>query len=168
MADASRVLVDAKGVKKYFATGGFWAEKRAPVKAVDDVSIAIRSEETYGLVGESGCGKSTFGRTILRLLEPTAGEILVGGENLASLTPGQMRGWRRRMQMIFQDPYTSLNPRKKVGHILEETLAIHKIGDPKERMETSLEILHKVGLQPEHYYRYFIRVAVCVTACPAP
>ncbi len=122
--------------------------------AVDDVSFAVQEGDTLGLVGESGCGKSTLGRTIVRLLEPTAGQIIFEGHSIEGLGARQLRPLRREMQMVFQDPYASLNPRKRVGSIVGDPLKIHKLGDKKEQKAKVEELLETVGLSPEHYNRY--------------
>lgn len=146
------VVLEAKNVKKYFPVKGNFGRIVNNVKAVDDVSLKLYRKETLGLVGETGCGKSTLGRTLLKLLEPTAGQILLNGMDITDLSASQMRPYRREIQMVFQDPYTSLNPKKKVGQILEEVLAIQKFEGDKQ--EVAMEILGKVGLRKEHYYRY--------------
>ena len=121
------VLIEVRSLRKYFPVGNrLFGSGGEMVRAVDDVSFAIRRGETFGLVGESGCGKSTTGRCILRLIEPTAGEIVFDGRNLLSLSASRMRRARRYMQVIFQDPYSSLNPRMRVGEIIEEPLIIHQ------------------------------------------
>jgi oligopeptide/dipeptide ABC transporter ATP-binding protein len=124
------------------------------VKAVDGVSFTIRRGETFGLVGESGCGKSTTGRCILRLIEPTSGEVRFDGQDLLSLGADELRRLRRDVQIIFQDPYSSLNPRMRVGKTIEEPLAIHRIGNRGERLDRVAELLRLVGLEPEHGVRY--------------
>lgn len=149
-----KTVISARNVCKYFDVKGGSGDGKNKVKAVDGVSLEIYEGETYGLVGESGCGKSTLGRTLIRLLEPTSGEIMLGDRNIAEIPPKEMRSMRKKVQMVFQDPYTSLNPRKRVGDILMEALAIHNIGDKNSRMSTAMEILQKVGLRPEHFYRY--------------
>jgi peptide/nickel transport system ATP-binding protein/oligopeptide transport system ATP-binding protein len=125
------------------------------VKAVDGVSLALYEGETYGLVGETGCGKSTFGRTVIRLQDPSAGSIKFDKNDITSLSEKELRPFRRDMQMVFQDPYTSLNPRIRVGDMLLEVLLIHRIGrDTQERIALAMEIMDKVGLRTEHFYRY--------------
>lgn len=126
----------------------------ASVKAVDGVSMTIRQGETVGLVGESGCGKTTFGRAILRLEEPTSGEVCFEGENILTYDYNQMRALRKKMQIIFQDPFSSLNPRKTVSHIIGEPLLIHGVKNRLERNERVLELLNVVGLRKEHMRRY--------------
>src|SRR5436305_6277301 len=127
-------LVEIQSVKKYFPIRkGVLQREVARVHAVDDVSFSVQEGETLGLVGESGCGKSTLGRTIVRLLEPTAGEIVFQGKQIEDLGARQLRPLRREMQMVFQDPYASLNPRKRVGTIIGDPLKIHNLGNKRER-----------------------------------
>ncbi|HJQ22435.1 MAG TPA: dipeptide ABC transporter ATP-binding protein [Blastocatellia bacterium] len=148
-------LIEVRGLKKYFpAGGGLLGAGIDTVKAVDDVSFTIRRGETFGLVGESGCGKSTTGRCILRLIEPTAGEVTFEGRDLRALGSGELRHLRREMQIIFQDPYASLNPRMQVGQIIAEPLVIHRAGSARERRARVAELLERVGLKPEHAARY--------------
>lgn len=118
------------------------------------MDITIHEGEIYGLVGETGCGKSTLGRTLIRLTDPTDGNISVLGKDITKLNDKQMTDMRQKIQMVFQDPYTSLDPKQKVGDILMETLEIHGIGSKKERLDIAMEIMGKVGLRPEHFYRY--------------
>lgn len=153
-AQDTRPLLDAKGLKKFFPVRGAFGNTVQEVKAVNDVSFTLNRGETFGLVGESGCGKSTLGRTILRLTEPTGGQALFDGTDIFAMNDRELQKMRQEMQMVFQDPFSSLNPRKRIGSILEEPLVIHKIGGPRERTEKVLEILNRVGLQSEHYYRY--------------
>ena len=150
------VLVDIRDLKVYFpvTAGIIFQRKIADVKAVDGISFAIRQGETLGLVGESGCGKSTTGRAILQLYRPTAGQILFGGTELTTLKGGALRAMRRKMQMIFQDPYASLNPRMSVGSIIGEPLAIHGLAKGKARRERIHEIMRIVGLNPFYANRY--------------
>src|SRR5436305_13942805 len=155
MQNNSGNLIEVKGLKKYFpAGGGLLGAGSDTVKAVDDVSFNIRRGETFGLVGESGCGKSTTGRCILRLIEPTAGEVRFEGRDLRALDAGRLRHLRREMQIIFQDPYASLNPRMQVGQIIAEPLVIHRVGSGGERRARVSELLERVGLKPEHAARY--------------
>jgi oligopeptide/dipeptide ABC transporter ATP-binding protein len=148
-------LLEVKHVKKYFPIRkGLLQREVARVHAVDDVSFTVRAGETLGLVGESGCGKSTLGRTIVRLLEPTSGQISFRGRAIESLGAGKLRPLRREMQMVFQDPYASLNPRKRVGSIVGDPLKIHGIGDAKARKAQVEQLLETVGLSPEHFNRF--------------
>jgi oligopeptide transport system ATP-binding protein len=143
-------------LKKYFPIrGGLFSREVARVHAVDDVSFEIIKGETLGLVGESGCGKSTTGRCILRLIEPTAGEVWFGDQNVTTLDKRSLRHLRRNMQIIFQDPYASLNPRMTVGSIIGEALVIHKLAKNKrEREERVVHLLETVGLNSDHLRRY--------------
>src|SRR5437764_6611876 len=148
-------LVEVRSLKKYFPIKkGVLAREVARVHAVDDVTFGVREGETLGLVGESGCGKSTLGRTIVRLLEPTSGDVLFGGRSIGKLGTRELRPLRREMQMVFQDPYASLNPRKRVGSIIGDPLQIHDVGDKRERRQRVQELLETVGLSPEHYNRF--------------
>ena len=148
-------LLEVRHVKKYFPIRkGVLQREVAHVHAVDDVSFAVREGETLGLVGESGCGKSTLGRTLVRLLEPTAGEIIFQGKPIQDLGMRRLRPLRREMQMVFQDPYASLNPRKRVGTIVSDPMRIHDLGDRAEQKKRVGEILETVGLSPEHYNRF--------------
>jgi oligopeptide/dipeptide ABC transporter ATP-binding protein len=148
-------LLEVRHVKKYFPIrSGILQREVARVHAVDDVSFAVREGETLGLVGESGCGKSTLGRTIVRLLEPTDGEIIFQGRQIGHLGTRQLRPLRREMQMVFQDPYASLNPRKRVGTIVSDPMRIHNLGSRSEQKRRVGEILETVGLSPEHYNRF--------------
>ena len=148
-------LVEVRNLTKYFPVGGgLLGVGRDAVKAVDDVTFSIRRGETFGLVGESGCGKSTTGRCILRLIEPTSGSVRFDGQDLLTLSSHGLRRLRRDIQIIFQDPYSSLNPRLTVGRIVEEPLVIHRIGDRRGRRNRVIELLGLVGLEPEHADRY--------------
>jgi oligopeptide/dipeptide ABC transporter ATP-binding protein len=153
--DTRGPLVDVRGLVKHFRiTGGVLQRTVGQVQAVDDVSFTIRRGETLGLVGESGCGKTTVGRTLLRLIEPTAGEILFDGTDIAKLNGPALKPYRRRMQIIFQDPYASLDPRTPISDSIGEGLRIHRIGTPAERREKVRRIMDLVGLAPYHARRY--------------
>src|SRR6188474_1365548 len=148
-------LLEIRNLKKYFPVGeGFFSRGKGAVKAVDGVNLTIEEGETVGLVGESGCGKSTLGRTILRLIEPTSGEVNFLGKNLLTMPQRELRDMRRQMQIIFQDPYASLNPRMRVGDIVGEGLEIHKIAKGKAKRDRVIELLRQVGLREDHYGRY--------------
>ncbi len=150
-----QTLLEVKNLKKYYPIhGGIFGKKVGEVKAVDDVSFLVNKGETLGIVGESGCGKSTTGRAILRLEEPTEGEVKFEGTSLTGLKPHEMRRMRRELQMVFQDPFASLNPRKTAGEIVEEPLQVHGIGNAKERKEEVRELLQVVGLDSYHAGRY--------------
>jgi oligopeptide transport system ATP-binding protein len=150
------VLLRAQEVRKYFPIkkGVVIQREVARVHAVDDVSVDVRAGETLGLVGESGCGKSTLGRCLIRLLELTAGRVEFAGRDISQLSRRELRPIRREMQMVFQDPYASLNPRKRVGSIIADPLRIHNLGDGKAVRARVQELLELVGLSPEHFNRY--------------
>lgn len=151
----NKSLVEIKGLSKYFNTKKMTFKKDVGVlKAVDGVSFQIKKGETLGLVGESGCGKTTLGRTLIKLYNPTAGQIFYDGNDISKLSNQQMLAYRQRMQMIFQDPYASLNPRLTVGDIIGEPLDIYKICSGKEREERVKYFLDKVGLDQGHINRY--------------
>jgi oligopeptide/dipeptide ABC transporter ATP-binding protein len=148
----SENLVEVEHLTKRFAVKqGVFARGKAQVHAVEDVSLTVKRGETLGIVGESGCGKSTTARLILRLLDPTSGTIRFDGEDISTLSQRRLRPLRREMQMVFQDPYASLNPRKTVGQIIGAPFAIHGVKGGRTRVQ---ELLETVGLNPEHYNRY--------------
>jgi oligopeptide/dipeptide ABC transporter ATP-binding protein len=150
-----RTLLEVKSLKKYFPIRSAILNRTISyVKAVDDVSFKVEEGETLGIVGESGCGKSTTARTTLRLIEPTGGEVIFLGKKLSDLKGNDLRKIRRDMQIVFQDPYASLNPRMTIGSILEEPLKIHGLRSKSERMERVKELLEIVGLNKHHYGRY--------------
>jgi ABC-type oligopeptide transport system ATPase subunit len=147
-------LLAVRGLVKEFRRPGPLFTHGAPVRAVDRVSLTIDERETFGLVGESGSGKTTTGRCILRLIEPTAGTILFRGEDVRQFSRERMRQARREMQIVFQDPYSSLNPRMRAGDIVEEPLVIHRLGDRGARRARVAELLALVGLDPRDAVRY--------------
>jgi len=148
-------LLEVRNLRKYFPIrGGVFSRVVANVKAVEDVSFNVKRGEVVGLVGESGSGKTTVGRSILRLIEPTAGEVLFEGVDVAKLPKSTMREYRKKMQIIFQDPFASLNPRMSVGDIIGEAMTIHNLARGKEREQRVAELLERVGLAPGHMRRY--------------
>ncbi|WP_085521199.1 ABC transporter ATP-binding protein [Tuberibacillus sp. Marseille-P3662] len=151
----SETLLTVRDLKKYFPIeGGVFNKPVGEVKAVDGVSFEIKRGETLGLVGESGCGKSTTGRMLMRLLEPTEGQIVFAGEDLSELDKKRMRSMRKDMQMIFQDPFASLNPRHTVETIIEEPMIVHNLANKQERRKRVRELLEVVGLNSYHAKRY--------------
>ncbi|MCJ7659087.1 MAG: dipeptide/oligopeptide/nickel ABC transporter ATP-binding protein [Anaerolineales bacterium] len=148
-------FITVKNLVKYFPVHGGILKKVVDwVQAVDDVSFTVQKGETLGLVGESGCGKSTVGRTMLRLMEPTSGTVEYDGKDVFGMNKYEIKQLRRDMQIIFQDPYSSLNPRKPVSDSIMTGLNIHRIGKKKERQKTTMETLQKVGLEEYHAHRY--------------
>ena len=148
-------LLEIRNLQKYFPIrGGILSRVVANVKAVEDVSFTIKPGEVVGLVGESGSGKTTAGRSILRLIEPTDGEVIFNGTDVTKLSKGEMREFRKEMQIIFQDPFASLNPRMTVGDIIGEALTIHNLAKGKEKTERVSDLLERVGLSPSHMRRY--------------
>ena len=150
----SEILRVSNLVKHFPVRGGVLRRKVGAVQAVDGVSFAIEEGETLGLVGESGCGKSTTARLVLRLLEPTAGSVEFRGRDLMTVPVSELRAMRRDLQIVFQDPYASLNPRMTIGNIIREPLVIHKLGSADEQKDRVKELLRTVGLNPEHVDRY--------------
>ena len=153
---SDEVFLQVKDVVKHFPIkeGIFFKRQVGSVKAVDGVSLDVRRGETLGLVGETGCGKSTLARCITRLYPITSGQVIFDGHEMGNLSRRQMRPYRREMQMVFQDPYGSLNPRRRVGSIIGDPLAIHGIADGAERKKMVQELMEVVGLNPEHYNRF--------------
>ena len=151
-----QILIETQELTKEFnAVSSSWSKKKTVVHAVTDVSLKVYEGETLGIVGESGCGKSTLGRLILRLLEATRGRVIYEGQDLRELSTEQMRNMRKKMQMVFQDPYASLNPRLKIRDIVAEPLVTHKINKTKEEDTAVVEdLLRKTGIRPEFMYRY--------------
>ncbi|HHV46759.1 MAG TPA: ABC transporter ATP-binding protein [Tissierellia bacterium] len=147
-------IMEVNNLKKYFTLKGSLFSRKKILKAVDDVSFELYKGETLGLVGESGSGKSTTGRTILRLLEPTYGQILYRGKDISKINGEELRSIRKNMQMIFQDPYASLNPRMTIGESIIEPMLSHNLLGKKDAEERAFELLELVGLDSDYYYRY--------------
>ena len=147
-------LLDVRHLVKEFTRKKGLVGKTTTLRAVDDVSFTIERGETFGLVGESGSGKTTTGRCILRLIEPTSGEVIFDGRDVLALSRAEMRAARRQMQIVFQDPYSSLNPRLRVEDIVEEPLVIHKLGSKRERRQRVRDLFELVGLNPDHLRRF--------------
>lgn len=148
-------LLQIKNLTKHFPlAGGLFSRKKQSVQAVNDVSFSLNKGEVLGLVGESGCGKSTLGRCILKLIEPDSGQIIYRGQDITGLSAKQMRPFRQEMQIVFQDPYSSLNPRMTIGAILTEPLSVHKIVPRGQRQERAIELLRMVGLREDALFRY--------------
>ena len=148
-------LIEVKNLKKYFYQGGGPFKKKEAIKAVDDVSFYIKRNEILGLVGESGCGKTTCGKLILRLINPTAGTISFEGHDITHLKPKQMNEFRKKMMIIYQDPYGSLDPRMTIGSAIAEPIEVHKLAATKEEKENKIiELMEKVGLTPDQINRY--------------
>jgi len=153
--DQGDLLLKVEGLRKFFTVKkGFPSPVRMTVKAVDHVSFVVKRMESFGLVGESGCGKSTVGRAVLRLIEPDAGRILLNGEEILRASEARMKALRQKMQIIFQDPSSSLDPRQKVGEALMEPLRVHRLGMERERRTKVCQLLEEVGLPPESFDRY--------------
>jgi peptide/nickel transport system ATP-binding protein len=153
---AHKPILELKNVQTWFGTNkNFFGKTTEYVKAVDDVSFNVHEGETLGLVGESGCGKTTLGRTILRLVPAHGGEIIFDGKNVLNLGQQEMKDIRKHMQIIFQDPYSSLNPRITIGNAIMEPMTVHNVyANDKERKEKVLDLLNKVNMKPEHFNRY--------------
>jgi ABC-type oligopeptide transport system ATPase subunit len=151
MAD---VLLSVRGLKTYFPFGSRWFGTRGVVKAVDDVEFEIKRGQVLGLVGESGSGKTTLGRSILRLIEPSEGEVYFEGQDILRFTPRDFRMIRRRLQIVFQDPYATLNPRMQIKQIIAEPILFHKIVPPNKVTSRVIELLAKVGMEAYFMYRY--------------
>ncbi len=155
MEETARNLLQVHNLVKYFPVrGGVLQRVQGWVKAVDDVSFNIRAGETLGLVGESGCGKTTIGRSILRLIEPTSGQMSFEGQDIVGMNAKELKAMRREMQIIFQDPYSCLDPRSQIGDIIGEALYVHGVKDKSERHQRVMEIMSTVGLAEDHIRRY--------------
>ncbi len=148
-------LLEIRNLKKYFPMGsGLFSQRMGEVKAVDGVSLAVEGGETLGVVGESGCGKSTLGRCILRLVEPTDGEVIFEGREILQMSHRELREMRKQMQIIFQDPYSSLNPRMRIGEVVGEGMEVHGLATGTVKRERVVDLLRRVGLRDDHYDRY--------------
>jgi peptide/nickel transport system ATP-binding protein/oligopeptide transport system ATP-binding protein len=147
-------LIEVKNLRKWFQVGKGLSGKREVLRAVDDISFFINRKEVLGLVGESGCGKTTCGKMLLRIIDPTSGSIFFDNEEITHLNKSEMRHFRRRMMIIYQDPYGSLDPRMRIGEAISEPLAVHNIGTPKEREERVIQLMEKVGLSADQINRY--------------
>lgn len=155
MEGSNRPLLEVRNLKKYFPVyGGLFSSLQGYVHAVDDVSFDVERGETFGLVGESGCGKSTLMQTIMRLTPATSGDVIFDGEDLFELKKKELRGKRKEFQIIYQDPFSSLNPRMSIGEIISEPLLVHGVKDAGERKKRTLETMANVGLQASFYNRY--------------
>lgn len=148
------ILLEARNLEKYFPVKDFFGRQRQSVKAVDGVSLAIRKGETFGLVGESGCGKSTLGRTLIRMYEPTGGQILFGGTDITGLKSRELIPYHKRMQIIFQDPYSALDPHHNVKEIISEPMTAHQRLAGGEVESRTVELLRRVGMKPSDMYKY--------------
>lgn len=153
-AEQQRPLLQVKNLTKHFPISHSLGKTKRYVKAVNGVNFELFPQETLGLVGESGCGKSTTGRTILRLTEPTSGEAIYKGKNIFKMKRKRFLPIRKELQMIFQDPHSSLNPKMRIGNSIEEPMKVQGIGNKEERLEKTMDLLHKVGLRQDQYYRY--------------
>ncbi|MBN2304213.1 MAG: ATP-binding cassette domain-containing protein, partial [Anaerolineae bacterium] len=155
MSSHSENLLEIRDLKVYFEIkGGLLKRTTGVVQAVDGVSLNIKPGEILGLVGESGCGKTTVGRALLRLIPATGGSVFFQGQDIFALKPSELKSLRREMQLVFQDPYSSLDPRSKVGEIVGEGLRVHGVSDPAERRDRVLKALQLVGLQEHHMRRF--------------
>lgn len=147
-------LIRVENLKKSFSVGASFSFKKSEVRAVNNISFEIYEGETFGIVGESGCGKSTTGRTILRLTEPSGGKVFYNNQNIFELKEKEFRKIRQDLQMVFQDPFASLDPKKRIGYSLEESMIIQKVGTRQERKDRVLELLKKVGFNEDHYDKF--------------
>jgi len=147
-------LIEVKNLKKWFYIGKATSGKKEVLRAVDDVSFYIKNKEVLGLVGESGCGKTTCGKTLLRIIDPTSGSIFFDNQEITNLNKNQMQSFRRRMMIIYQDPFGSLDPRMRIGKAISEPLEVHNIGTKKEREERVADLMEKVGLSTDQINRY--------------
>ncbi|MFC7364250.1 MULTISPECIES: ABC transporter ATP-binding protein [Bhargavaea] len=152
--DTGTPLLQVRNLKKYFPITSPFGRLKGHVKAVESVNFDLYEKGTLGLVGESGCGKSTTGRSILRLIEPTEGSVNYRGKDLLQLNQREFKGFRKEMQMVFQDPHSSLNPKKRIGELIEEPMEIHKIGTKADRMERAMDLLKRTGIREDQYFRF--------------
>ncbi|MEC5423354.1 dipeptide ABC transporter ATP-binding protein [Virgibacillus sp. C22-A2] len=154
IVNQSMSLLQVKNLKKYFPITSPFGRTIGQVKAVENIEFNLHERRTLGLVGESGCGKSTTGRAILRLTEPTNGSVIYKGGDVAKLKKREFKKVRKEMQMVFQDPHSSLNPKKRIGEMIEEPMVIHHIGNKKERMERAMDLLRRTGIREDQYFRF--------------
>lgn len=148
------LVLQVKNLKKYFPISSPFGRTTGHVKAVEDISFNLYRNKTLGLVGESGCGKSTTGRTILRLTEPTDGEVIYNGQNIMEFSKSDFKTFRKEMQMVFQDPHSSLNPKKRIGEAIEEPMEIHKMYNKTERVQKAMHLLGETGIREDQYFRF--------------
>ena len=154
MNEPATPLLEVRELKKYFPVTSYMGRIKHYVHAVDNISFTLNSRETFGLVGETGCGKTTAGRTLMRIVEPTSGSAFYKGKDIFKMSAKAFRKVRKDIAMIFQDPYSSLNPKQRVGSIIEEPMEIHNLYDQKVRAEKALELLYQVGLDEEQFFRF--------------
>ena len=150
----NQILLETKDLQKHFPIKDFFGRKKQAVKAVDGITFQIRKGETFGLVGESGCGKSTLGRTLIRMYEPTGGQIIFGGEDITKLEGAKLQPYHKRMQIIFQDPYSALDPHHNVEEIIREPMSLYTNASKSDIDEQIVELLKKVGMKADDMYKY--------------
>ncbi len=148
------IVLEAVDITKHFSVGGLFSQRKHPVQALTGVSVAVRAGETVAVVGESGCGKSTLGRCLMYLIEPTSGVVRLRGQEVTGLLASEPLKFRRAIQIVFQDPYASLNPRRTIGQCLDDPLRVHRYGEASQRQERAKELLRQVGLSTEYLNRF--------------